>query len=180
MERKFEFCPNCGKKSVGGGNLEKYARSWKCGECGLELFNNVASAVGLIIETGGGKILFERRAKEPRSGFLALPGGFVDPDESLEEAAKRECREEIGAEPQSLEYVASFPNTYRFAGVEYKTCDVFFRAKIGENQKFQTQESEVLSLEEISVKSRKELEGLPLAFESARKALEILLKKIGG
>lgn len=39
-------------------------------------------------------ILFIRRKNEPWKGMLALPGGFVDPNERTIEAAARELREE--------------------------------------------------------------------------------------
>lgn len=166
------FCPQCGEQKI--QNIKN--RKWLCASCGYELYNNVASAVGLLIFDKDGRVLFERRAKEPRRGFLAFPGGFVDPDESAEEAAARECFEEIGAKVVSLKYVASFPNTYEYKGVLYKTCDIFFAAKILENNDFLTQKGEVLSLEWKSVKTKAELDSLDLAFESARKTLSVWLE----
>jgi 8-oxo-dGTP diphosphatase len=51
--------------------------------------------VDIIIEVDGGVVLIER--KNPPPGW-ALPGGFVDWGETLEEAAVREAREETGLE----------------------------------------------------------------------------------
>ncbi|RMH17012.1 MAG: NUDIX hydrolase [Gammaproteobacteria bacterium] len=48
-------------------------------------------AVDLVIEIQGGLVLIER--KNPPHGW-ALPGGFVDVGETLEQAAVREAREE--------------------------------------------------------------------------------------
>ena len=107
MQNDFNFCPNCGGKNIQNVNMRK----WKCDDCGFTLYNNVAAAVGLVIQNKNGKVLFEKRAKEPRKGFLALPGGFVDPNETAEEACFRECKEEIGVEPLSVKYIATFPNT---------------------------------------------------------------------
>lgn len=52
---------------------------------------NPLPTVDIIIETKGGIVLIERRNKP--AGW-ALPGGFVDEGESLEDAARREAQEE--------------------------------------------------------------------------------------
>ena len=151
-------------------------RKWKCNDCGFTLYNNVAAAVGLVIQNKNGKVLFEKRAKEPRKGFLALPGGFVDPNETAEEACFRECKEEIGVEPLSVKYIATFPNTYEYKNVLYKTCDIFFEAVLPENAELHAQEGEVLGFEEVSIKNEEDLKDVSLAFESARKTLTLWLK----
>jgi 8-oxo-dGTP diphosphatase len=55
-------------------------------------------------------VLLVRRAEEPFKGRLALPGGFVRPDEDLEEAARRELAEETGlsAGDAHLEQLATY------------------------------------------------------------------------
>ena len=47
-------------------------------------------------EKDGLKLLMIRRKNHPNIGFWALPGGFVDLRENLEDAAKRELEEETG------------------------------------------------------------------------------------
>ena len=55
-------------------------------------YNNPVPAVDLIIEIEGkGLVLIERR--NPPPGW-ALPGGFVEVGETLEQAAVREAKEE--------------------------------------------------------------------------------------
>jgi ADP-ribose pyrophosphatase YjhB (NUDIX family) len=57
---------------------------------------NPIPTVDIIIELASGGIVLIKR-KNPPSGW-ALPGGFVDYGESLEEAARREAREETSLE----------------------------------------------------------------------------------
>ena len=76
---RFNYCPECGGRNIA---TENNGRKWKCPDCGFTLYNNVASAVGLVIINDRGEVLLEKRAKEPRKGYLAFPGGFVDPDET--------------------------------------------------------------------------------------------------
>lgn len=72
-------------------------------------FRNPFPTVDVIIEVGD-RIVWIERANPP-AGW-ALPGGFVDRGESVEQAAIREAREETGLDIQLREllYVYSRPN----------------------------------------------------------------------
>jgi 8-oxo-dGTP diphosphatase len=53
-------------------------------------------------------VLLIQRANVPFAGNWALPGGFVDKDESLETAAKRELEEETGILQGQLEQLYAY------------------------------------------------------------------------
>ena len=54
------------------------------------------------------EVLLIKRARPPFKGLWALPGGFVDEDESLEAAAARELKEETGVRGVRLQQVGAF------------------------------------------------------------------------
>jgi 8-oxo-dGTP diphosphatase len=59
-------------------------------------------------DEGDLKVALIKRDVEPFRGKWALPGGFVHVDETLDDAARRELREETGIEPVYLEQLYTF------------------------------------------------------------------------
>lgn len=58
-------------------------------------------------------ILLVQRGQEPFKGRWALPGGFVDMDEPLEQSVKRELAEETGLEIDQMEQVGAYGDPQR-------------------------------------------------------------------
>jgi ADP-ribose pyrophosphatase YjhB (NUDIX family) len=59
----------------------------------------VLVAAGVVVRDRNGGILLQKRSDD---GFWGIPGGAMEPPESLEDTAHREVKEETGAEVDNL------------------------------------------------------------------------------
>lgn len=121
----LKFCPRCGSAHFQATG----SRSFKCDDCSFNYFVNSSAAVAVLLFNEKGELLFTRRAIEPYFGKLDLPGGFIDPMETGEQAAIREIQEELCIQIHSLRYFCSYPNEYVFSGYSVFTLDLAFLAK---------------------------------------------------
>jgi ADP-ribose pyrophosphatase YjhB (NUDIX family) len=67
----------------------------QCAHCQQTTFRNPLPVAVLLIPVDGG-VLVVRRGIEPRRGWLALPGGYIETGETWQAAAAREAYEEAG------------------------------------------------------------------------------------
>ena len=67
----------------------------------------------IIKKTTDDQLLLIKRKNEPFQSCWALPGGFVDENEDLEVAAKRELEEETQIKIDSLEQFGAFGKPFR-------------------------------------------------------------------
>jgi len=70
---------------------------------------SLTADVIVVAESEGGlRVLCIRRARDPFAGRWALPGGFVEPTETVAEAARRELHEETSLEGVEVEELGCF------------------------------------------------------------------------
>ena len=116
-----------------------------------------------IIRFPPDKILLIKRRTVPFSGYWALPGGRVDPGETVEQTIMREVKEETGLDVTVSRKIGEYHEQGIQGGVEYDYYPACFLVNVvgGEIKK---QESEI---EEINLFS---LNAVPaeLAFEHAQ------------
>ncbi len=123
MAKAPVYCPVCGQtltQREEGGRLRP-----ACDNCGYVHYVNPVPGVGLLIEMDGGLVLIQR-GNPPHKGEWTLPSGFVEADESAEEAALREAEEETGLKVQIIELagINSFPEGPPVSGIM-----IFFRLR---------------------------------------------------
>ena len=94
----MKYCSNCGTAVVvrvpEGEHLPRHV----CPACHVVHYQNPKIVVGCVPEDPSGKILLCRRAIEPRLGYWTFPAGFMENNETLQQAAARESYEEALAD----------------------------------------------------------------------------------
>jgi 8-oxo-dGTP diphosphatase len=91
----------------------------------MDTCKHALATVDILIELPGNRLVFVRR-KFPPLGW-ALPGGFLDPGESLATAAAREAKEETGLEVSLVEQLYTYSEPGR--DPRHQTISTVFWAK---------------------------------------------------
>ena len=169
MEPKhlFRHCPRCGAACEPGAN------PLRCPSCSLCYFFNPTCAAAAFIFDAHGRALFIERAKEPARGKLGIPGGFIDIGESAEDALRREVREEVDLDIESISFLCSHPNLYAYRDVLYPVCDFIFTAVAVDP----TAAKSLDGVHAFAWHSLDEVDAESLAFPSIRKGHELLIER---
>lgn len=141
---KLNYCPDC------GSGLERHLvageprNHWYCSHCKASRYDHPMVVVTCFVACGK-RLLWVQRELEPQRGLWAIPGGFLENNETLAEGAARELQEEAGVviPPQQLQlymtgtitfinqiYVAfraTVESDYTLPGVESRDCGYFSR-----------------------------------------------------
>ena len=117
-ENNHQFCGRCGAKTV----TMPGRRVKICPECGFKSFTRISPSIITTItkaeenENGDieNKLLMAKHSYHKGMGYT-LVAGFLEAGETIEDAVKREVREEVGVEVEDIRYFASqswpFPNS---------------------------------------------------------------------
>lgn len=164
---QYKHCCVCGGKLVRHNELAQ-----DCNECTRRFYHNPRPCSALILENDKRELLFVRRKVEPHKGMLDLPGGFVDLNESGEESAVREAKEELGIEIERLLYVGSYYDEYIYSKMIFPTLSFVFYTQIGDSSIKVSDD-----VDGYEFFSREDLPIETVGFESLKLALSDFLKK---
>ena len=120
----LNFCSRCGSPlrfgSVPGEDRERLV----CIGCGHVAYVNPRLVVTTLPITDAGEIILIRRGIEPGKGSWAQPGGFLEVDETVNQAAIRETWEETGLLVEPGEIVGLYTR------LEASVVTIVFEARI--------------------------------------------------
>lgn len=130
-QKAFKFCLKCGSK-VKLSNSRYFA----CNKCGFHFYINPLPTNAVIIENKKGQILLVKRGVEPKKGLWDLPGGFIEPEETLENSVSREIKEELNISviKNTIKIIGVYPDTYDYLGVREPTLTIVVCCNIKKGQ----------------------------------------------
>ena len=124
LAANLNFCSRCGSPlrfgSIPGEDRQRLA----CAGCGHVAYVNPRLVVTTLPITKAGEIILIRRGIEPGRGSWAQPGGFLEVDETVNQAAIRETWEETGLVVEPGEIVGLYTR------LEAMVVTIVFEARI--------------------------------------------------
>jgi ADP-ribose pyrophosphatase YjhB (NUDIX family) len=124
MADSLRFCSRCGSALVFGIIPGEDRERLACSSCGHIVYVNPRLVVTTFPITDAGEIVLIRRGIEPGKGAWAQPGGFLEVDETVHEAAIRETWEETGLLVQPGEIIGLYSR------LEASVVTIAFEARI--------------------------------------------------
>jgi NAD+ diphosphatase len=158
----FTYCPKC------ASTLEKTSQNLlTCSKCGFHYYINPKPTNALIAENERGQIMLVRRGIEPQKGMWDLPGGFIEPGETLEESMQREAKEELGVGVEDLKYFGSYPDIYEYQDITFPTLVFALTGKLNESDLAPQDD-----IDKIEFCDKDKIPFEELAFESLKRTLK--------
>ncbi len=103
----MKYCPQCANmlKKATIDNKQRLCCTDKA--CGYIYWNNPIPVVAIVVETELGVVLAHNKLAP--QGFFSIITGFLEADETPENAAQRETKEELGLNHISTNFIGIFP-----------------------------------------------------------------------
>lgn len=168
----MKYCHICGALYIKGKS-----QPWECSGCHNLRYKNASPTVDIMLFNDEGKVLIAERGVEPAKGQYDFPGGFVELKETLEDAIKREVKEELDLDPEDYTtpvFQSSQTVDYDFSNEMRDVLSNVFAAKLKTNR-------DIIPTDDVaSVKfvAMDELSSIDFSLESypdlARKAHKLL------
>lgn len=102
---RHRHCANCGAATTS----ERGGHQRRCPSCAADHYPRTDPVAIMLVEDRAADAVLLGRGPRTPAGFLSALAGFVEVGESLEEAVRREVREEAGVVVGAVRYVASQP-----------------------------------------------------------------------
>jgi len=109
-------CARCGRPV--SRTVRDDPRRIRCPRCRYLIYDYPRVCAGMLVVKRG-TLLVLRRGHHPRRGYLDFPGGFVDANEPIDVAARRELREETGLAVGRIDPLGYFWDRYYLRGFGY-------------------------------------------------------------
>ncbi len=125
----MNFCPDCGAPLPQASEGGKPQRRWGCPACHALHVDHPSIMLTCFVSCTD-KLLWMQRKLDPKKGYWAIPGGFMEAGETSAEGAARELWEETGIrlDPDSLEFYMT--GTITLINQVY----IAYRAQVGSEQ----------------------------------------------
>lgn len=110
----IRYCPYCGNKLT--RRLIEGRDRLFCPQCKKVYYENPTPVVAVIARDENKRVLLIKRKLEPGKGEWALPSGFMELEESPEQAALRELKEETGMTGKCKRLIGVYANKSEIHG----------------------------------------------------------------
>lgn len=123
---ELNFCRRCGTE------ITPHGEGFRCVN-GHMLYASAAAAAGIFFVTEDNQLVLSVRGIEPYKGQLDAFGGFVELNESVEEALEREIKEEVCLDPSQYEtpqFLCTATAPYPFDGEVRTILAIMFWARL--------------------------------------------------
>lgn len=143
----MKFCRRCGSRLT---NVDRHVFSCSNGHT---IFANCSPSTGIFFITDKNTVLLSKRGIEPHKGMLDAFGGFIDGEETVEEALERELLEETELSPEDYEaprYLCSSIGHYPYQDDVIPVITILFWTKL-KPEAFPKPKDDVADIVEVSL-----------------------------